>query len=561
MNRINPLDWATIAPEFDALQNEALTLESVDGWLRRWSDLTATIMEADAQIYRDISEDTADEEANARFLTWVEDVTPRVQVADQALKEKWLALDGYTPPPDLEQHYRRTETEAEIFRDENVPLFVEITKLTNEAEKLVGGMLVEWEGEQLTVPEMQQKLEDPDRDLRERAWKAQMARWQDVRSEMNRLYLDMRAMRQQVARNAGFDNFREYTWKAFGRFDYSPADAFTFHDAIEHEVVPLASDHYRRLRESLGVETLKPWDEKADPSGEQLLPFDHVDDLEAGAARIFNRVDPELGAHYTAMRDGWLDLASRPNKRPGGYCNAFPVSKRPYIFMNAVNSNRAVTTLLHEGGHAFHFMESVMAQPLVWNANAPMEFCEVASMSMELLGAPFLSREEGGFYALDRHARKAYADVLRDGFVLFLPYMAVVDAFQHWVYADAADTVTSDDLDAKWGELWDRFMPDVDYTGFETEKVTGWHRKMHIFSVPFYYIEYGLAQVGALQVWRNSLRDFGQAVSDYRKALALGNTRSLSALFEAAGATFAFDRPTLNELGALARQQLDLLGG
>lgn len=559
MNDINFSDWTTLAPKFEGLQNAELTRENVDGWLQQWSDLTAAIMENDAQIYRDISENTADKDADARFLNWIENLVPEIQVADQALKEKWLALEGYTPRPDVEQHYKRTKTEADIFRAENVPLFIEITKLSNQAEKLVGGFLVEWEGEKITLPQAQQKLEDPNRDTRERAWKAQMVTWAEARAEMNRLFLEMRTLRQQVAKNAGFANFRDYQWQVYGRFDYTPADAFTFHDAIEHEVVPLATEYYRDLQHKLGLDTLRPWDEKANATGEQLLPFESVEDLEAGCGRIFDQVDPELGKYYTSMRDGWLDLASRPNKRPGGYCNSFPVSKSPYIFMNAVNSNRAVTTLLHEGGHAFHFMESVLEQPLVWNANAPMEFCEVASMSMELLGAPFLGKAKGGFYAKESHANRAYAGILRDGFVLFLPYMAVVDAFQHWVYADAPESITSDDLDAKWGELWDRFMPGQDYSGFEAEKVTGWHRKMHIFSVPFYYIEYGLAQVGALQVWRNSLADYSQAVADYRKALTLGGTRSLSQLFEAAGAKFAFDRPTLNELGTLTRQQLAVL--
>ncbi len=559
MNDMNPTDWTTIAPKFEALQNAELTNDTVSEWLKRWSDLTAVLMEADAQIYRDISENTADEEADKRFLHWIENIVPEVQVAEQALKEKWLALEGYTPEADVEQHYKRTKTEADIFRAENVPLFIEITKLSNLAEKLVGGMLIDWEGEKVTLPQMQQKLEDPDRDTRERAWKAQMATWADARPEMNRLFLEMRTLRQQVARNAGFANFRDYQWQAYARFDYTPADAFTFHDAIEHEVVPLATDYYQLVQNRLGLDALRPWDEKANPTGEQLLPFEQVEELEAGCGRIFDQVDPELGNYYTAMRDGWLDLASRPNKRPGGYCNSFPVSKSPYIFMNAVNSNRTVTTLLHEGGHAFHFMDSVLTQPLVWNANAPMEFCEVASMSMELLGAPFLSKDKGGFYAKETHANRAYAGILRDGFVLFLPYMAVVDAFQHWVYAEAGDEITSDDLDAKWGELWDRFMPGLDYSGFESEKVTGWHRKMHIFSAPFYYIEYGLAQVGALQVWRNSLHDYEQAVADYRKALRLGGTRSLSDLFTVAGARFAFDRPTLHELGTLTRQQLAVL--
>ncbi len=555
MNSLNPLDWTTVEPHYEALKNQELTLENVDAWLQQWSDLSAALRETDAQIYREVSENTADKEADKKFLHWVENIYPQMEVANQALKQKWLALEGYMPSPEIEQFYKRTKSESDLFRDENVPLFTEITKLTNEAEKVVGNIMVEFDGKQLTLPQISQKLESADRDLRERAWKAQMARWQEERDKLNELYLKMRTLRQQVARNAGFDNFREYQWLSYARFDYTPQDAFTFQNAIEHEVVSLATEYYAWLADKLGVDTLRPWDDKADAYGEPLVPFQEVAELEEGCARIFNQVDAELGNYYTTMRDGWLDLESRPNKRAGGYCNSFPLSKRPYIFMNAVPTNRSITTLLHEGGHAFHFMESALAQPLVWNSDGPMEFCEVASMSMELLGAPYLAKSKGGFYD-DDAAKRAYAGVLREGFVTFLPYMAVVDAFQHWAYADAPDDVTADQLDAKWTELWDRFMPGVDFSGLDTEKETGWHRKMHIFSAPFYYIEYGLAQLGAIQVWRNSLLDYKKAVEDYRRALSVGYTQSLPELFATAGAKFAFDRETLNELGDLVREQL-----
>ena len=256
------------------------------------------------------------------------------------------------------------------------------------------------------------------------------------------------------------------------------------------------------------------------------------------------------------MRDGYLDLASRPNKAQGGYCEGFPVTGKPYIFMNAVGTHSDVNTLLHEGGHAFHFMES-LRHPLLWNQNGPMEFCEVASMSMELLSAPYLTVEQGGFYS-EADARRAYAEQLR-GIVEFLPYMAVVDAFQHWVYVDAPRNLSAGDLDAKWSELWDRFMPGADWSGLQTEKETGWHRKLHIFQAPFYYVEYGLAQLGALQIWRDALQDQAQAVAHYRAALALGNTQGLSSLFRAAGAQFAFDRRTVGELMRLVRAQLERL--
>ena len=553
---INPLDWSTVQPHVDELLAAELSRDNAESWLQQWSDLTAILGESRSQINRDVSENTADEEAEKRFLLFVEQIMPQAKIAAQALKNKLLAFEDYTPQADAVMMMKRFRTEASIFREENVLLQSELTKLGNEYEKLVGGMTIEWEGKEETMPQARLHLRDKDRAAREKAWRLMMARFGAERDRLNELYLQMLSLRRQVAKNAGFDNYRDYQWKEFARFDYTPDDCFTFHDAIEHEVVPRAAQLYAERAEKLGLDTISPWDTEVDLHGEPLRPFEDAAELEEGCYRIFQRVDPVLAEHFTAMRDGFLDLASRPNKAPGGFCSSFPVRRKPYIFMNAVGTHRDVGTLLHEGGHAFHFMESSQ-QPLIWNYGGPMEFNEVASMAMELLSAPYLERSKGGFYK-ETDARRAHAEQLR-GIVRFLPYMAVVDAFQHWVYAasshdvaaDAPQDVAAADLNAKWSELWDRFMVGIEYGGLPAEKETGWHRKQHIFSDPFYYVEYGLAQLGALQVWRNALTDQSQAVADYRAALALGDTRPLPELFSAAGATFAFDRETVGDLMTL----------
>ena len=550
---INPLDWSTVQPHVDALLATELSRDNAESWLQRWSDLTAILHESRSQIYRDVSENTADEEAEKRFLLFVEQIMPQAKIAAQALKNKLLAFEDYTPQADAVMMMKRFRTEASIFREENVLLQSELTKLGNEYEKLVGGMTIEWEGKEETMPQATLHLREKDRAAREKAWRLMMARFGAERDRLNELYLQMLSLRRQVAKNAGFNNYRDYRWKEFARFDYTPDDCFTFHDAIEHEVVPRAAQLYAERAEKLGLDTLSPWDTEVDLHGEPLRPFEDAAELEEGCYRIFQRVDPVLAEYFTAMRNGFLDLASRPNKAPGGYCSSFPIRRKPYIFMNAVGTHRDVSTLLHEGGHAFHFMESSQ-QPLIWNYGGPMEFNEVASMAMELLSAPYLEKSKGGFYE-EADARRAHAEQLR-GIVRFLPYMAVVDAFQHWVYMDAPQDVAAADLDAKWSELWDRFMVGIDHSGLQAEKETGWHRKEHIFSVPFYYVEYGLAQLGALQVWRNALTDQSQAVADYRAALALGDTRPLPELFSAAGATFAFDRETVGDLMTLIFEKL-----
>ena len=553
---IDILDWGTLQPLFDRLQAAELTVETAGAWLQEWSDLNAALHEGSAQINRAVSENTADAAAEARFNHLVEDIVPKSSTANQALKQKFLALSDYVPAADTAMLLKRFRTEASIFREENIPLETELVKQGNEYDKTVGAMTIEWDGQVETLPQAGLHLHERDRATRERAWRLLMDRFLADRARLNELYLSMLPKRRQMARNAGFSTFRSYMWQAYNRFDYTPEDCFTFHDAIEHEVVPVATALNQQRATKLGLTTLRPWDMEVETEGEPLRPFNDVRDLEAGVQRMFNQVDPVLGKHFATLRDGFLDLPSRQNKAPGGYCASFPVSRRAYIFMNAAGTHDDVQTLLHEGGHAFHYLESAR-QPLVWNLNGPMEFCEVASMGMELLAAPYLAQSRGGFYS-EADAQRAYAQKLR-GIITFLPYMAVVDRFQHWVYAEAPDNITTTDLDAKWSELWDRFMPGIDFTGLQREKETGWQRKGHIFTVPFYYIEYGLAEVGAMQVWRNALHDQAQAVADYRAALALGDTRPLPALFQAANIRFAFDRDTVGELMRLVSGKIQEL--
>ena len=308
---IKPLDWSTVQPHVDALLATELGRDNVESWLQRWGDLTAILHETRSQIYRDVSENTADEEAEKRFLVLVEQIMPQAKIAAQALKNKLLAFEDHTPQADAAMMMKRFRTEAVIFREENVLLQSELTKLGNEYEKLVGGMTIEWKGEEETMPQARLHLREEDRATREKAWRLEMARFGAERDRLNELYLQMLSLRRQAAENAGFDNYRDYRWKEFARFDYTPDDCFTFHDAIEHEVVPRAAQLYAERAEKLGLDTLSPWDTEVDLHGEPLRPFEDAAELEEGCYRIFQRVDPLLAEYFTAMRDGFLDLASR----------------------------------------------------------------------------------------------------------------------------------------------------------------------------------------------------------------------------------------------------------
>ncbi len=556
LDTIDPQDWNTAAPYFAALADENVTAESVGDWLTRWSELEKALGEAGAAAGRAKSEDTTDTSAEANYLNFVQKIVPQWSVAAQALKTKLLAVPDYTPPPDQEQFLRRLRNDADLFREANVPIQAELQTLTNEYDKLTGAMTVTLDGEEMTLPQTEQRGLDADRTVREDAWRIVQNRWLQSREALDALYLEMLPLRRKLAENAGLPNYRDYMWRALRRFDYTPEDSLAFGAAIEAEVVPLASKILERRRETLGVETLRPWDLNVDPEGRTpLRPFADVAELEAGTAQIFAQVDPELGQDFERLRHGFLDLGSRKGKAPGGYCAFFPKTGLPYIFMNAVGTESDIRTLLHEGGHAFHGLASSAAQPLLWNRGAPMEFNEVASMAMELLALPYLEKERGGFYTPEDAVRAKQEQM--EKIVLFLPYMAVVDGFQHWVYAEAPAQVTAADLDAKWDALWTRFMGGVDWSGLDAERVSGWHRKLHIFTVPFYYVEYGLAQLGALQVWRNALQDQADAVKRYRSALALGNTRPLPELYAAAGARLTFDRETVGELARLVASHLE----
>ena len=394
-------------------------------------------------------------------------------------------MPGYEPRPEHRQFLRRLRNDADLFRPENVPLQAQLQTLANDYDKRTGPMTVTLDGQEETLPQAEGRLLHTDRAARETAWRAVQTRWLAERAALDALYLEMLPLRRQLAANAGLPDYRAYMWRALKRFDYTPEDSLAFGRAIETEIVPLAARLLERRRKALGVDTLRPWDLLADPeSRTPLAPFADVAELEEGTARIFAQVDPALGADFARFRQGFLDLGSRRGKAPGGYCSFFPRTGLPYIFMNAVGTEGDVRTMLHEGGHAFHGLASSATQPLVWNRGAPMEFNEVASMAMELLALPYLERGKGGFYTTEEAVRARQEQLER--IVLFLPYMAVVDGFQHWVYAHAPEGVTARDMDAQWDALWGRFMGGVDWSGLDAERMTGWHRKLHIFTVPFY---------------------------------------------------------------------------
>ena len=556
MTQVAAPTWADFVPRYESLAVQNLTPQNVADWIERWSDLQKDVQQANTVLMRAKDADPSDRAAEGAYLMFVQEVLPENSRADQKLTEKLLALQGWTPEPQHVQMLRRLKEEAALFREANVPLETEIQTLTNEFNKITGALRATVRGEELSIPQAQKLLLGPDRDLREDAWRAIQAANLSAAPQLDDLFLKLLKLRRRVAKNAGFDNFRDMVWQGMNRFDYTPENTQELHRGVEKFVKPLLKKMYGARREQLGLDTLRPWDVSADPAGgEALKPFESTRELEDLSQSIFTALDPELGAQFGAMREGgYLDLDPRPEKVPGyGYCTYLPVTGTPAIYWSAVGTDTDVRVVMHEGGHAFHFLASGKPEDLIWNQLSPIEFAEVGSQAMELLTLPLLEKPTGFYNAQD--AARARRDKLETVLRQFTS-QSTGDAFQQWLYSEAPENVTIADIDAKWTRCSERFEAGVDWSGLEWERAKGW-QFVHIFVIPLYLIEYSLAWMGALQIWRRALGNPAQALARYKAALALGNTRPLPELFETAGARFAFDEGTVGELMEFLGRQLN----
>jgi oligoendopeptidase F len=536
-------DWAEYKPLYQELNERRITVENIDIWLTDWSHLNECVEEYYNRLYYAITANTADKKAQQRYEDFADKFLPGWMEAENLLKRQLLSSGQ--EPANFSVQIRTMRAEADLFRPENLPLISEEQKLSATYDRIMGAQTVHWEGQERTISQLHPYQQEHDRTLRERAWRAgaerQLQDWQAIGD----LWQKLLHLRRSIAANARKPDYRTYRWQELLRFDYTPADTQRFQAAIEDVVVPAAERIYERRRIQLGLDTLRPWDLEVDPLDRPPLhPFDTVDELVEKTSAVFLAVHPSLAEYFETMRsENLLDLANRRHKGPGAYCIDFSLIHRPFIFANAVGLHHDVQTMLHESGHAFHTFEAY-ALPYNQQHHTGSEFAEVASMGMELLAGRFLDIP-GGFYN-KADANRARVQHLQSN-ILFWPYMAVVDAFQHWVYTSPQAAEKPENCDAQWGALWQRFMRGVDWSGLEEVTSTGWQRKEHIHTVPFYYVEYGLAQLGAVQIWSRSLKDPAGAVSAYRRALALGGTVPLPQLYEAAGARLAFDADTLQE--------------
>ena len=542
--------WENIEPYVNDLLSRELTCSScLEKAISDSSNLAEHISETGALLYIGMTCDTENEKKKNEFLHFVENVRPKLSEFSDALNRR---IAGHPSLEDLSERYtlmiRGIISDIEIFRTENIPLGVEQTKLVTKAQGITGAMTVEFEGKERTFPEMKAFLESNDREKREKAWKSMVNRWMDNSEDLSEIFDELIKIRHQIALNAGFDTYTDYMFRAMHRFDYSVEDCLTFHDSIEKVCMPIVKDINEKRRVAFGLEKLSPWDvnEKTgsgpDVNGERpLRPFESVQDMVTKLSQLFHNMSEDLGNKFDKLVEmDTLDLETRKGKAPGGYQYYLEKSRVPFIFMNAAGLQGDLETMIHESGHAFHSLYCGHLD-LIDERNYPIEFAEVASMSMELL----TQDEWGIFYENSNEVNRARISHL-EGVVYLLPWIATIDAFQHWIYANPNHT--RDERKECWLSLREKFGSDMNWNGNKEFRELSWQQQGHLYGVPFYYVEYGIAQLGALQLWQTHRKDPEKALIDYSNAMELGNTKTLPDLFAAAELKLGFDEKHLNSL-------------
>lgn len=515
-----------------------------------WSELSCIVDEAGSIAYVNMTCDTKNKEAESEYLHLVENIFPICHENEDKVKKKFLGSEflNKIDPSYYGLFIKQTVADDAIYRQENIELFTKDSILCQNYQKITGSWMVEFDGKRQTSQQIQVYQENPDRSIRESAYRARVEVHMEDVPKLEDLYDEMLVVRKQIATNAGFKNYRDYKFVANARFDYTPEDCLRFHDAIEESLVPLLVEWNQEKCKKLNISSLRPWDLYVDPDAKGVIKaFDTEEEFCDKVEKIFENVHPKTGEYFKYMRENkLLDLSSREGKAPGGYMTELSERRVPFIFMNAVGTKRDVDTLLHEGGHSIHAFQA-RDQVLKSYRSSPLEFAEVASMSMELLGRPYFQY----VYKPEDIERVKREQLIK--IVEFFPFMSMIDSFQHWVY-----TTEDNGREArgkKWQELNRRFQPYLDMSGMDEIEKTRWQYS-HVYTVPFYYIEYGIAQVGALQVWRNSLKNEKKAVEDYLSGLSLGGSKPLPELFQAANISFSMDKSILKELVSIIKEQV-----
>ena len=545
-NDLNPDDSRAVSALYQSLLQRDIPVDAAKlrQWILDWSELESVLGEVSCRRYVAMTCNTANENAAKAYTDFVENVQPIMNEYDDKLNKKLVAHPAKDAlKGEFGEWFKGVQVSLDLFSPDNIPLETEENKEIQAYQKITGGMSVEFEGKTQTMQQLAAYMERTDRDLRERAWRAMWERRLQDKEALDKAFDNLFALRKQIAKNSHCKDFIDYIFLAKHRFDYSPADCEAFHESIEKLVLPLQKEIYKKRAQKMGLDRLRPWDLNVDPLNRApLKPYRTGDELIEKVDQIFESIHPQAGKWAREMQAKKLiDPDSRLGKAPGGYQIGFDESRLPFIFMNSACTDRDIYTLLHESGHSFHQF-ALAGQPIFPYRDVPAEFAEVASMSMELIGTSNLKP----FYGDDKEAiARSIAGELEDVIWLF-PWVASVDSFQHRLYSFPEHTAS--DRSDIWTEIMDRYDTGVDYSGLEAVRRNLWQKQLHIFECPFYYIEYGIAQIGALQVWANFKKDPKKAIDDLFRAESLGSSRPLPELFAAANIKFDFTPKTLEPL-------------
>lgn len=550
-------NWESLEPYFTELESRQIhSRADLEQWLRDASELEAAISEDVCWRQIRMTCDTDNKELEEAFTFFMMEIQPKIQPYSDRLNRK-LVDSPFAKELDAQKYFtylRNVRKNIDLFREANIPLQAELSVMQQQFGVISGRMTVTVREQEYTLQQAAKFLEDPDRSLREEVYhKINQRRLQD-KEELNKLFGDLLQKRHQVALNTGYGNYRDYRFTELGRFDYTKEDCYQFHEAVKLHVMPLVNQLYEAKKKKLGLDQLRPWDVDAEPAGiHPLRPFSTGEELTEKTIACFNRLQGFFGDCLVKMRSmGHLDLESRKGKAPGGYNCPLAESGAPFIFMNAAGTLDDVTTMVHEGGHAIH---SFLAHELELTGfkDYPTEIAEVASMSMELF-----SMDHWDVFFPDPEELKRAKEQQLERVITIFPWIATIDKFQHWVYENPGHTES--ERAGKWVEILDEFTsPVLDTTGLDEYRRFGWQRQLHLFEVPFYYIEYGIAQLGAIGLWQQYKQDPAKAVENYIHALEKGGTRTLPELFKAAGLQFDFSPVHIQELMLFVKKELDVL--
>ncbi|MDX2067344.1 MAG: M3 family oligoendopeptidase [Haliscomenobacter sp.] len=552
-----PQTWEDVEPTFtQLLQRPIHSVQDLSTWITERSDLEAQLGETISWAYIQLSADNQSQAANQRYQYVIQEILPKLDPLDQALNKK-LVESPYLNQLDTrryEIYLRNIQASVDLFQEENVALNTDVQLKTKEYARIFSQMMIGMDGKQMTLQQANTILEEPNRQRRRNIYHKINRRILQDTAQLDQLFDELLQKRHAIARNAGMENYRDYAFQELGRFDYSSADCHDFHQAVKAEVLPILNELYLTRKQNLKVAQLRPWDLNADTAGQAPLhPFKDTNELLQKGIECLEQVHPEYARIIRLIQqNGFLDLASRPGKRPGGYNMPLQATRMPFVFMNATNSLGDLRTFMHESGHAIHFFLT-RDYPLLFDRKFTFEVAELAAMTMELLTMDHWHL----FFPNEADLRRAKITQL-EHVLKVLPWIATIDQFQHWLYTHPNHT--QEERRAKWTESFHAFTPGVlDYSSLEQYIENLWHKQLHLFEVPFYYIEYGFAQLGAIALWRQYRENPEQAVAAFTRAMRLGNTRSIREIYAEAGIRFDFSQEYVRDLGTFVRGEMEKL--